>query len=188
MYGGRWLLIGGTVVYVFGLMMTSLSSQYYQFILAQGIVGSLGSSAAFNAAMTSVISWFHERRALALGVMVSGSSLGGVVLPIMLDHLIPRVGFPWTIRIVAFVFLGLLGVACVTVRARLPPAAVRRPLAASDYYGPLTEPAFALTVAGGFFFFFGMFLPFNYIVVMGQETGVSPNLIPYLLPILNAMR
>jgi MFS family permease len=35
-YGPRYLLIVGTFLEVFGLMMTSLASEYYQFILAQG--------------------------------------------------------------------------------------------------------------------------------------------------------
>ncbi|TKA61019.1 hypothetical protein B0A55_11444, partial [Friedmanniomyces simplex] len=35
-YGPRWLLLAGTFLHVFGLMMTSLASEYYQFILAQG--------------------------------------------------------------------------------------------------------------------------------------------------------
>ncbi len=167
-------------------MMTSLSSEYYQFILAQGLVSSLGSSAVFNAAMSSVISWFFRRRAAALGIMVSGSSLGGVVLPIMMDRLVDRIGFPWTIRAVAFLFLAMLALACATVKSRLPPRP--RPLVAADYYRPLAEPGFALTVAGAFFFCFGFYLPLNYLVVQAQESGVSPDLIPYLLPILNALR
>ena len=35
-YGPRWLLIVGTFLEVFGLMMTSLATEYYQFVLAQG--------------------------------------------------------------------------------------------------------------------------------------------------------
>ena len=167
-------------------MMTSLSSQYYQFILAQGLLASLGSSAAFNGAMSSVISWFFRRRAAALGIMVSGSSVGGVVLPIMLDRLTARVGFPWAMRAVAFLFLGLLAVACATVKCRLPPRP--RPVVLADYVQPLSEPAFALTVAAGFFFYFGMFLPFNYLIVQAQEAGADPALVPYIIPILNAFR
>ena len=85
-YGPRWLLIIGTIFYVFGLMMVSLSKEYYQFFLAQGVVAAVGSSAVFNACMSSVVSWFFKRRAAAFGIMVSGSSLGGVVLPIMMNH------------------------------------------------------------------------------------------------------
>ncbi|RYO78322.1 hypothetical protein DL766_002336 [Monosporascus sp. MC13-8B] len=183
-YGPRWLLLGGTVVYIFGLMMTSLSTEYYQIILSQGIVSSLGSSAVFNASMSCVMGWFFRRRAAALGVMVSGSSLGGVVLPVMMTRLIARLGFPWTMRIMAFVFLALLAVACLTVKSRLAPRP--KPVRLADYYRPLTETTMALVVAAGFFSFLGIFLPFNYLIIQAQQAGVSPTLVPYLLPILNA--
>ncbi|RYP66709.1 hypothetical protein DL771_007642 [Monosporascus sp. 5C6A] len=183
-YGPRWLLLGGTIVYIFGLMMTSLSTEYYQIILSQGIVSSLGSSAVFNASMSCVMGWFFRRRAAALGVMVSGSSLGGVVLPIMMTRLIERLGFPWTMRIMAFLFLGLLAVSCLTVKSRLPPRPT--PVRLADYYRPLAEPTMAFVVAGGFFSFLGIFLPFNYLIIQAQQAGVSPTLVPYLLPILNA--
>ncbi|RYP47285.1 hypothetical protein DL768_006626 [Monosporascus sp. mg162] len=183
-YGPRWLLLGGTVVYIFGLMMTSLSTEYYQIILSQGIVSSLGSSAVFNASMSCVMGWFFRRRAAALGVMVSGSSLGGVVLPIMMTRLIASLGFPWTMRIMAFMFLALLAVSCLTVKSRLPPRP--KPVRFADYYRPLTEPTMAFVVAAGFFSFLGIFLPFNYLIIQAQQAGVSPTLVPYLLPILNA--
>ncbi|KAF7548755.1 hypothetical protein G7Z17_g6859 [Cylindrodendrum hubeiense] len=90
-YGPRWLLIIGTITYVFGLMMTSLATQYYQFLLAQGLVAAIGSSAVFNACMNSVVTWFFKRRSTAFGVMVSGSSLGGVILPILMINIIGRI-------------------------------------------------------------------------------------------------
>ncbi|RYP42206.1 hypothetical protein DL767_000370 [Monosporascus sp. MG133] len=183
-YGPRWLLLGGTVVYIFGLMMTSLSTEYYQIILSQGIVSSLGSSAVFNASMSCVMGWFFRRRAAALGVLVSGASLGGVVLPIMMTRLIARVGFPWTMRILAFMFLAMLAVSCLTVKSRLLPRPT--PVRFADYYRPLTEPTMAFVVAAGFFSFLGIFLPFNYLIIQAQQAGMSPTLVPYLLPILNA--
>lgn len=41
-YGPRWLLVLGTLIYTFSLMMTSLATKYYQFILAQGVVFGVG--------------------------------------------------------------------------------------------------------------------------------------------------
>ncbi|CAI4214667.1 unnamed protein product [Parascedosporium putredinis] len=184
-YGPRWLLIGGTITYIFGLMMTSLSTKYYQLILAQGIVASIGSSAIFNATLSSVVGWFLKRRATALGITVSGSSVGGVVGPIMLRRLINSIGFPWAVRSLAFLYLGLLAVACATVRSRLPHR--RAPFVLKEYLAGLREPVFAVTCAGFFMFAWGMFLPFTYIILQAQEQGMDPSLTMYLLPIMNAL-
>ena len=35
-YGPRWILFTGSFLHVFGLMMSSISSKYYQFLLSQG--------------------------------------------------------------------------------------------------------------------------------------------------------
>lgn len=43
-FGPHWLLIVGTITTTFGLMMTSLCHEYYQFFLAQGVVTGLGLS------------------------------------------------------------------------------------------------------------------------------------------------
>lgn len=185
-YGPRWLLAIGSVVYIFGLMMTSLATQYYQFFLAQSLCAGIASSAVFNASMTSVVSWFFRRRAAAFGIMASGSSLGGFVMPIMIEKLIPRIGFAWTMRVVAFIFLGLLLLACATVKSRLPPRP--KPLVLRDYIGGFTEAPFALVLAGNYMFYWGMFVPYNYILLQAKDAGMSEDLIEYLIPILNAVR
>lgn len=185
-YGPRWMLIIGTVVYIFGLMMTSLATQYYQFFLAQSICAAIASSAVFNACMTSVVSWFFKRRAAAFGIMVSGSSLGGFVMPIMIEKLIPQIGFPWTMRAVAFIFLGLLVISCATVRSRLPPRP--KPLVLQEYIAGFAEPAYVLTIAANFLFYWGMFVPYNYILLQAKAAGMSEELTQYLIPILNAVR
>ncbi|KAI1210267.1 MFS general substrate transporter [Annulohypoxylon truncatum] len=184
-YGPRWLLIIGTFVYVFGMMMLSLSTEYYQIILSQGIVSAVGMSAVFNCATNSVIGWFFKKRAAALGIMVSGSSLGGVILPIMMEHLIPKIGFGWTMRVLGFMFFGLCGFACCTIKSRLPPR--KKPFHIMEYVRPLREPVFLCIAFAAFFFFWGMFLPFNYIELQAKQEGISPDIIPYLLPIINAV-
>lgn len=104
-YGPRWLLLSGSVLEVFALMMTSLSSEYYQcvdpyqngievlltvytalrFVLAQGVASSIGASMIFYPAMSTITTWFFKKRAFAFGIIAGGSSLGGVILPIMVS-------------------------------------------------------------------------------------------------------
>lgn len=47
-YGPRFLLLVGTILHVFGVMMTSLGTQYYQILLAQGICSAVGAACIFQ--------------------------------------------------------------------------------------------------------------------------------------------
>ncbi|MCJ1307749.1 hypothetical protein MMC25_001397 [Agyrium rufum] len=183
-YGPRYIILAGSFLHVFGLMMASLSTEYYQFILAQGLLSPIGASAIFYPAMSSVGTWFFRNRALAYGVMASGSSLGGVIFPILVQQLIPKIGFPWTMRVAAFLILGMLVIANLTVKSRLPPRP--RPVRIMNFVRPLTELPFLLTTVASFFIFFGIFLPFNYVILQAVYKGMSANLASYLLAVLNA--
>ncbi|KAI1858963.1 uncharacterized protein JN550_012225 [Neoarthrinium moseri] len=156
------------------MMMLSLPSQYYQIFLTQSILSAAAAGAIFNASLQCCMGWFLKRRALALGIVASGSSIGGVVLPILMEQLIPKIGFPWTMRIVGFVIHALCGVACVTIKARLPPHPNR--VSIREYFIPLKEPVFLFSITAGFLFFWGMLLPFNYIILQAESVGLDPSL------------
>lgn len=162
-FGPRGLLAVGSVLHVLGLMMASLGTQYYQFLLAQGVCSALGASAIFFTAMGSTGTWFFKRRATAFGIIASGSSLGGVIFPIMVSGLIPQIGYPWTMRAAAFMILGMLVVANLTVKSRLAPQ--RKRVDVMEFLRPLKEPAFGILCVAAFLFFFGTFLPFNYVIL-----------------------
>ncbi|KAF2455321.1 putative MFS monocarboxylate transporter [Lineolata rhizophorae] len=183
-FGPRYVLLVGSFFHIFGLMMTSLADEYYQFILAQGVCSPIGASMIFYCAMASIPTWFFRRRALAFGIIASGSSIGGVVMPIMVQHIIPEVGFAWSMRITAFLILFLMTIANLTVRSRLPPQP--KPFNILEFITPFAEIPFVLLSLGAVLFFFGMFLPINYIIVYGLQQGMSANLAQYLVPILNA--
>ncbi|KAK4867870.1 hypothetical protein LT330_007529 [Penicillium expansum] len=183
-FGPRYMLFAGTICHVLGLMMTSLASEYYQFFLAQSILSALGASAIFYGCLNPIGTWFLKKRGLAFGIIAAGSSLAGVVLPIMIDRLIPTAGFAWSMRAVAFLFFGLLIIGNLTIRSRLPPKPT--PVAVNQFLVPFKEPTFLFVALGSFFFFWGVFLPTNFIIVQAQHDGMSLNLSGYLLAILNA--
>ena len=99
------------------IFMISLCFQYYQIFLAQAVL--LGISMGF-------VTWppfavvsrnLPHHRGLALGVITRGSSVGGIVWPIMIEQLFNKqnIGFPWTVRILGFAMLPLLAFACILV-------------------------------------------------------------------------
>ncbi|KAK1239871.1 hypothetical protein MKX08_007313 [Trichoderma sp. CBMAI-0020] len=183
-YGPRYLIIGGTFLHVFGLMMTSISTQYYQILLSQGVCSAIGVSAIFQPALNSIATWFTTKRGAAYGLLATGSSLGGVIFPIMVTRLIQEVGFPWAMRICAFLILGLLIIAILTVNAFNPPKF--QPITLKRMVAPFTEFQFTCVCVGLLLFTFGLYVPINFVSVEAAAGGVDPNLVLYMVPILNA--
>ena len=89
-------------------------------------------------------------------------------------------------RTCGFIFLGLLVIANLTVESRLKPRPT--PFHVMELIRPLKEPAFLCVALGSFFFFWGVFLPTNFIILEAQYFGMSTQLAGYLLAILNAAR
>ncbi|OAQ66140.1 MFS transporter [Pochonia chlamydosporia 170] len=183
-YGPRELLLAGSILHVFGLMMCSLGTQYYQILLAQGVCSAIGVSAIFQPSINVIHGWFNKKRGAAFGILATGSSLGGVIFPITVSRLIREVGFPWAMRICAFLILALLIVANLTIRAAHPPRPQK--LTKAQLAKPFSEFDFVFLCAGFFCFTFGIFVPIDYLPVQALDAGMDPNLVQYLLAILNA--
>jgi MFS family permease len=80
-YGPQILVSTGSFLVVFGLMMLSLSTTYYQIFLSQSLCTGLGMGMIFHGSVNSVSTWFQKRRGLAIGLAASGSGIGGVIIP-----------------------------------------------------------------------------------------------------------
>jgi MFS family permease len=122
---------------------------------------------------------------MAFATLSTGSSVGGVIFPIMVDRLIAKVGFGWSMRISAFIILFLLLIAILTVKARFPRPKGKKSSSAQLLH-PFTEPAFLLTLLGYMLLTYGVFIPINYIIVEAVANGMGPSLASYLVPMLNA--
>lgn len=183
-HGPKYLLIFGTFFHVLGLMMTSLCTEFWQFALAQGVCSPLGLNCIFQAGTSTIPTWFLKKRGLAFGIMAAGSGLGGIIFPIMASHLIPKIGYGWTMRVFGFVIFGLMCIASLTVKSRLPPKP--RPFKLGVFLEPFKDVRFVLVTIASFLFFMAMFIPLNFIEIQAISDGMSFRLAGYLLPILNA--
>lgn len=191
-FGGRYfdagyfrqMLLIGTVLIVFGLLMTSLVTQFYQALLAQGICVGLGMGLLLNPSVALPSTWFDRRRGLAVGIVSSGASIAGIVMPIGLRHAIASVGFAWSLRILALMSLVTLIVSNLLIRQRLRP----RHQGKIIEYQALRQPEFALYIAAQFVTYFGFFGFYNYVETWAESIHLDPGgfPLPYLLPVLNA--
>lgn len=140
-------------------MSASDSPKYWQLMLTQGILTGLGSGILFTPTIALVATWFGKRRGMAIGLATTGNSVGGMVYPLIVRELIPKVGFAWTVRALGLVNLVCLGVTFTIMRSRLPP---RRsgPLVEAKAF---TESVYASYVAGLFFFVWASNYTFYYV-------------------------
>ncbi|KAI0009453.1 major facilitator superfamily domain-containing protein [Xylariaceae sp. FL0662B] len=184
-YGPTLLVTLGSFLIVFGTMMQSLATKYYQVLLSQSVCAGLGMAMVFHGATNSVPTWFRRRRGLAMGLSSSGSGMGGVILPIMFDRLVGQIGYPWTVRTIAFMLIPLQLVSIFTIRSRLDHKPKHfNPV---NLLRPFTDGVFTLNAAATFFGILGLPIPFNFLKVAGEAAGVRPSLSTYLLPILNSV-
>lgn len=185
---GRLLLLSGSVLWTLAVFITSICHEYWQVFLVQGVVGGLGLGTMFLSTIGVIPHWFKRRRALATGIVVSGSSVGGLCFPILLNRLLHSIGYAWTVRTAGFLILGCLTIANLLTKPRIPgkkdrPAHLQFPPA--DVRAIIRHKAYWVTIAGGFLIMWGIFLPFFYLQVFARAHGVDSGLAFYSLSILN---
>ncbi|KAI9827424.1 MAG: hypothetical protein M1819_006965 [Sarea resinae] len=182
-YGPRVTICSSSALYVASLMLTSLCKEYYQYLLCQGILAGITNGLVYTPAVSIIGQYFHRRRALAMGIASTGSSLGGVIFPVMLIRMLfhTSIGFGWSVRVVGFLVLGLVLVAALTVIPRIAPR--HGPLI---LYRAFEDPAYSFQVAGLSFVFLGLMTPMFYLPSYSRQHGMSQDLSFYTLAILNA--
>jgi MFS transporter, MCT family, aspergillic acid transporter len=122
-----------------------------------------------------------------MGIMVTGSSVGGVIFLIMISRIIQSTGYPWTIRTAAFLTLGLQIIAILTVRPRTKPVPKKMPF--GRFAAPFREFPFVMLLLGIFVLTYDIFVPIVYLALQGfQEARMPEEMAQYLVSIFNAAR
>ncbi|KAF4834660.1 Leporins efflux protein lepC [Colletotrichum siamense] len=206
--GPTMLLCVGSIGQLLALFMTSLCTEYYQAFLAQGVLLGVSMSLIFCPPVAVVSRRMPHRRGLALGLTIGGSSIGGIIWPIMLEQLLNhrKISFGWTMRAIAFTMIPLLCIACLTV---VDAPAVRSPVSPSEPasdsnekadqatandtqsekqtdFSVLKNKSFMLLCGGLAIGYFGLFTPLFYVSAFGIAQGLTSSTAFYLLSGLNA--
>ncbi|KAJ5910475.1 hypothetical protein N7504_005118 [Penicillium tannophilum] len=207
-FGPKLMIWTGSVGTVFAIMMTSLCKEFYQFLLAQGILLGISMALATWPVLALVGQYIKKKRAAAMGIVLAGSSLGGIIWPVAIDQLLkrPNIGFPWTMRIVGFIMIPLFAFSCVVCKS---PPKVQIPMdvdpendiTGNDMSGEIApekkvdhkreaialfrQPSMQLLCLAMFITYFGMFAPFFYTTSYAVAKGFSTTLAFYTVSIVN---
>ncbi|KAH7303939.1 major facilitator superfamily domain-containing protein [Stachybotrys elegans] len=177
------LAVGGFLS-VFGTFMTSLATEYWQTMLAQGICTGLGLGLAFMPAVSVASSYFKKRQAFALAVTAVGTSTGGLIFPSTVQYLIPQIGFAWAVRCAGFVAMAIVLLAIVLQKPCLPPRKSGPWVDISAF----KEKPYLLFSLGAFLNLYGLYFGFFYVNAYARDViGFSPVDSVGLLLITNAL-
>lgn len=179
----RSLLLVGSFLIVFGNMMLSLVTTYWQAVLAQGVCVGLGSGLIYVPAVAILPTYFSTRLGLAVGLAAAGSSIGGIVYPVAFYKLIGQIGFGWSVRVLGFIALATLSVPNLIMKMRVKPPKARALFDKSV----LTDWPFLIFTLATLIGFMGLYTMFFYLSYYAEANHItSTDMAFYLVPILNA--
>jgi MFS family permease len=166
-----------------------MTPHLWRFYLSFFVIGLVGNGTAYIGYSRAISSWFNRRRGFALSIMLAGSALGAMVLPVVAQYAITRYG--WRNAYL------LLGAIALVVGFPLTAAFVRERPAASqdrDASTELGEPV-AKALASGPFWIIAATVCLYAISVNGAiahlsalltDRGVSPQGAAYSVAIIGA--
>ena len=177
------LIVFGCLAITFGHMMLSLCTTYWQVVLAQGVVVGVGAGCLFVPCASIMPTYFSSKLGLAMGLASSGSSLGGVIYPIVLSRLVDRLGFSWAVRVIGFLVFGTLAIPIVIMKMRFKAPKARALLD----YSALTDVPYMLFIFATMVGFTGLNVAVFYVSFYPLNRGITgKNLSFYMVAIFNA--
>lgn len=165
---------GGSALLVAATVATSFCTRYWHFVLAQGVATGMGMGLLFGAGVQVLFTYFRRRLGIATGIASAGGAVGGMVFPAVCEALIGKVGFAWTVRVVALIVLVTLIPANLMARERpgrrTAKKKEKKKKKPSIDWSAFTDAPYLLVTAGLFCSFWGVYFGFYFIVTYAQET------------------
>ncbi|KAI8719839.1 MFS domain-containing protein [Fusarium sp. LHS14.1] len=156
----RLLIVPGTIGIIVSLIFMRFAQEFYQFFLSFSVLGGISASFLYNPALSVIGHWFMKRRGLATGLACTSGGVGGVWMPLVILYLAPRIGFGWSIRVIALICAVHGLIACLLLRKRLPP---NKKAGSTVDFKALKDINYATMTLGLVLVEFAIFIPISYI-------------------------
>ncbi|OSD00871.1 MFS general substrate transporter [Trametes coccinea BRFM310] len=95
----KLISMAGAFIMSLGIFTASFCTQLWQLYLTQGLLYGIGSSMYYFPIMSLTPAYFDRNRGAAMGIVLAGSGVGGLVLSPVFHVLLTRIGIRWALRI-----------------------------------------------------------------------------------------
>ncbi|KAI9491921.1 major facilitator superfamily domain-containing protein [Zychaea mexicana] len=172
----RWMVAAACLVSTLAMMLASITNAVWQLYLTQGVLSGIGTSLCWFSCMRAPQQWFNKRRGLAVGITMSASGVGGLVLNNLANGCFRTIGYRWALRIFGFFDLVFLAIAAVTCFRLNPPAKNVPIVDVQDWKNRRFIILFLIHFVGNFAFYVPSgFVP-TYAEYMDMDSWIKTNL------------
>lgn len=161
-----------------GLLLASFSTLIWQLLLTQGMLFGIGASCLYFPILAPAPEYFNAHRGAAMGFILSGAGIGGLVFSPTVRALLTSIGPRWTLRLLSLmVFIVATPIACTAPKSRF--TGQRRPTHIN--LALAMKPAFLFSVGAAFLQAGGNGLPLTFLpqysVAIGYEAAFGATLL-----------
>ncbi|KAK2797515.1 hypothetical protein FQN51_008413 [Onygenales sp. PD_10] len=173
----------GCVLMSLAYGLAGSSSQVWHLILTQGLLYGLGSSMLYFPILSVAPEYFDRHRGLAMGFILSGAGIGGLILSPIIRLLLDAVGPRWTLRIFSLANLAIT----LPIALFAPPSLsiTRRPTLVNMTLAK--KPAFILQAVAALLQASGNFVPMTFLPEFSGVVGYSASFGATLLAVNNGV-
>ncbi|KAI9029021.1 major facilitator superfamily domain-containing protein [Phycomyces nitens] len=172
-FGVRVVMITGVLFVVVGLEMAGFASQIWHLYLTQGVLFGTGASLIYVTIMGIAPQYFTRRRGVALGMIASGSGIGGIVIPFIMTGVNTNLGPGWTYRVLGFFCLFCGIIAIIFVKERVPSPRGMKKISDIIKLDVIKDLNYMLWCGGSVLMLMGYFIPFFYLPSYATHLGLT---------------
>ncbi|KAH3676178.1 hypothetical protein WICMUC_002200 [Wickerhamomyces mucosus] len=120
-FGLKATMFGALVLHFIGFILASFATKLWHLFVCQGVLIGISYAFMFVPSTAVIPSWFLKKRAIALGIVLSGTGFGGLVYSLSINALIQKTGNQrWALRMTAVMATVLLSLAVYLIRFPKP--------------------------------------------------------------------
>ncbi|PWY91635.1 MFS monocarboxylate transporter [Aspergillus sclerotioniger CBS 115572] len=110
-FSPRMVSFAGGFVFGLSLVVASFGTQLWHFELAQGLLNGIGTCLCYMVPVTIAPTWFTHHRGLAMGIILAGTGVGGLVWAPALTACVNNLGYRNTLRMTGGLSFALISIA-----------------------------------------------------------------------------
>nr|XP_018263718.1 uncharacterized protein I303_03590 [Kwoniella dejecticola CBS 10117]OBR85876.1 hypothetical protein I303_03590 [Kwoniella dejecticola CBS 10117] len=178
----------GVVFLGAGLLGAAFAESAGGLVVTQGVLYGIGGTLLWCPPTNYMFEWFHSKRGLAAGIMLSGTGAGGLFMPLISIGLLERFGKRTTLLAIGIGYIILLTLIIPFVRPRLPlsqQTTTRIPKVNWDF---LKHAPFWMLWLGVLFQGLAAFMPSTYLPSYATALSLSPTIGTIAIALMNTAR